>query len=215
MKLNRIFQILVPKDTKFFEWFEKDVENLVVGAELFVKLVKEKDTSKQVETIKEIKEIENIGDDITHNIYKELNQTFITPFDREDINQLAATLDDVLDCINGSAQRVKMFKPQNLIPEFHRIAELILEACNELKAAIKELKNLKHPEKITDHCIKVNYIENQVDEMYHTAISSLFENQTNAIELIKLKEIAATMEKATDKAEDVSDVIKTIIIKNA
>ncbi|OIP03139.1 MAG: hypothetical protein AUJ97_05170 [Bacteroidetes bacterium CG2_30_32_10] len=215
MKLSRIFQILVPKDTKFFELFEKDVENLVVGAALFVKLVNENDTALQVETIKKIKEIENIGDDITHNIFKELNQTFITPFDREDINQLAATLDDVLDCINGSAQRIKMFKPHHLIPEFGKIAELIYDACNELKVAIKELKNLKHPEKITESCIRVNYIENQVDEMYHTAISSLFETQTNAIELIKLKEIAATMEKATDKAEDVSDVIKTIIIKNA
>ncbi len=215
MKLSRIFQILVPKDTKFFDLFEKDTANLVAGAELFVKLVKENDTALQVETIKQIKEIENMGDDITHTIFKELNQTFITPFDREDIHELASTIDDVMDCINGSAQRIKMFKPQHLIPEFARIAELIFSACSELQVAVKELRNFKNPEKITESCIRVNFIENQVDDMYHAAISSMFETQTNAIELIKLKEIAMTMEKATDKAEDVSDVIKTIIIKNA
>jgi uncharacterized protein len=215
MKLSRIFQILVPKDTKFFDLFEKDAANLVSGAASFVKLVKEGDTALQEEIIKQIKEIENLGDDITHQIFQELNKTFITPFDREDIHELASTIDDVMDGINGSAQRIKMFKPQQLIPEFGHIAELIHSACKELLVAIKELRNLKHPEKITESCIRVNFIENQVDDMYHTAISSLFETQTNAIELIKLKEIAMTMEKATDKAEDVSDVIKTIIIKNA
>ena len=142
MKLSRIFQILVPKDTKFFDLFEKDLANLVTGAELFVKLVKENDTELQVETIKQIKEIENVGDDITHQIFQELNKTFITPFDREDIHELASTIDDVMDCINGSAQRIKMFKPQHLIPEFARIAELIHSACSELLVAIKELKNL-------------------------------------------------------------------------
>jgi uncharacterized protein len=215
MKLNRIFQILVPKDTKFFDLFEKDVENLVKGSELFVKLVKEDNSDLQVETIKQIKEVENVGDDITHQIFEELNKTFITPFDREDIHELASTIDDVMDCINGSAQRIRMFKPHHLIPEFARIAELINSACCEILVAIKALKNLKHPEKITESCIRVNFIENQVDDLYQAATSHMFDTMTNAIELIKLKEIVMTMEKATDKAEDVSDVIKGIIIKNA
>lgn len=215
MKLNRIFQILVPKDTKFFDLFDKDVDNLVKGSELFVKLVKEKDLEMQLEMIKAIKEIETTGDDITHQIFDELNKTFITPFDREDIQELAATIDDVLDLINGSAQRIKMFKPHYFIPEFNGIAELINSACCEIREAIKALQNLKHPEKIKEACIRVNSIENQVDDLYQSATSTIFENMTDAVELIKLREIISTMEKATDKTEDVSDVIKTIIIKNA
>jgi uncharacterized protein len=215
MKLNRIFQILVPKDTKFFDLFVKDVENLVKGSELFIKLVKEDNSDLQVETIKQIKEVENIGDDITHQIFEELNRTFITPFDREDIHELASTIDDVMDCINGSAQRIRMFKPHQLIPEFGKIAELINSACCEILVAVTALQNLKHPEKITESCIRVNFIENQVDDLYQAATSHMFDTMTNAIELIKLKEIVMTMEKATDKAEDVSDVIKGIIIKNA
>ncbi len=215
MKLNRIFQILVPKDTKFFDLFDKDVDNLVKGSELFVKLVKEKDLEMQLEMIKQIKEIETTGDDITHQIFDELNKTFITPFDHEDIQELAATIDDVLDLINGSAQRIKMFKPHYFIPEFNGIAELINSACCEIRVAIKALQNMKHPEKITESCIRVNSIENQVDELYQSATSNMFENIKDAIELIKLKEIVMTMEKATDRTEDVSDVIKTIIIKNA
>lgn len=215
MKLSRIFQIMVPKDTKFFDLFEKDVVNLVKGSELFAKLIRESNTPIQLEIIKQIKEVENKGDDITHQIFDELNKTFITPFDREDIQELASTIDDVMDCINGSAQRIRMFKPKHLIPEFHYIADLIHSACCEIQVAIKALKDLKNPEKITESCIRVNFIENQVDDLYQTATSLMFETETNAIELIKLKEIIMTMEKATDKTEDVSDVIKTIIIKNA
>lgn len=173
------------------------------------------DHDKHTELFKSIKELENQGDEIAHQIFDELDKTFITPFDREDIHQLTSTLDDVLDFINGTSQRIRLYKMKTFPAEFVRFSAVLLNGANEIRNAVRELYNLKRPEMIRQACIRINEVENQADDLYHSVISDLFENEKDAIELIKKKEVLQTMERASDRMEDVADVLKTIIIKLA
>ena len=162
-----------------------------------------------------IKQMENDGDDVAHKIFDELDKTFITPFDREDIHQLVSTLDDVLDLINGASQRIRLYKPKKFPAQFRELAVILVHGAEEVQAAVKELKNLKKPDKINASCVRINELENLADDLYHMVISDLFEHEKDAIELIKVKEVLQTIERACDRVEDVSDVLKTIIIKVA
>lgn len=215
MNLSKIYSFLVPKDRKFLPLFEEASENLVKAATHLNKMLLLKDSGLRDAAISEIKEMERLGDDITHHIFDELNKTFITPFDREDIQELTSSLDDVLDDINSAAQRIRLYKPKEINTGFIEISELIVQDAREIRTAIFELKNIKNPARIKAACHRINEIENLADEVYYKTITACFTEETDAIELIKNKEIIQTLEKATDMAEDVSDVLKTILIKSA
>jgi len=216
MGINKVFQFFVPKEKKFFPLFEGVAENLEKGAVLLNKLLLLIGNEEEKHSlVSQIKQCEEIGDDFTHKIFDELNKTFITPFDREDIQSLTSSLDDVLDYINSCAKRMELYKVVSLPKNTIEISELLVQASRELKIAIGELSNLKHPEVIKKSCIRLNEIENQVDDLYYMSVSDLFENEKDAIELIKKDAILKTLETATDKAEDVSDVLKSIIVKVA
>ncbi|MEI6124018.1 MAG: DUF47 family protein [Bacteroidota bacterium] len=216
MGLNKVFQYFIPKEKKFFPLFENVAENVEKGAILLNKLLLLIGNEKEKQAlVTQIKQCEEKGDDNTHKIFDELNKTFITPFDREDIQALTSSLDDVLDYINSCAKRIQLYKVTELPINTIEISELLVQATRELKVAIGELKNLKHPHVIKRACIKLNEIENRVDDLYYMSISDLFDNEKNAIELIKKDAILKTLETATDKAEDVSDVLKAIIVKVA
>jgi hypothetical protein len=215
MGINKFFQILVPKDKKFYPYFNAAADNLVDVSLVLCELMKANSWDERIPLITKIKGLEKKGDDITHNMFDLLNQSFITPFDREDINALISSIDDVVDYINGSAQRFLLYKPQSVPLEFIKLADLILEGSQTIKIAIQHLQDLKNPEEIKKACIHVNEIENLADDTYHLGISQLFEHETNTIELIKKKEIFQVLEKATDKLEDASDVLKSILIKQA
>ncbi len=216
MGLNKVFQFFIPKEKKFFPLFEAVAENVEKGAVLLNKLLLLFNNEEEKHSlVAQIKQCEELGDDITHKIFEELNKTFITPFDREDIQTLTSSLDDVLDYINSCAKRLELYRVTELPINTIEISELLVQASRELKIAIGELKNLKHPQVIKNACVKLNEIENQVDDLYYMSISDLFENEKNAIELIKKDAILKTLETATDKAEDVSDVLKSIIVKVA
>jgi predicted phosphate transport protein (TIGR00153 family) len=215
MGLNAFFQKLLPRDKKFFPMFESLADLIVEAARLLGRLFEETDYEKQAEIALRIKELETQGDDITHNIFDELDKTFITPFDREDIHQLTSTLDDVLDYINGVSQRVRLYRPRKFPPQFREFSIILFHGGEEIRKAVGELKNLKKPEKIMAACIRINELENLGDDLYHMVISDLFLHEKDAIELIKIKEVLQTIERACDRIEDVADVMKTIIIKVA
>lgn len=214
MKIGNLIRAFIPKETKFLDMFEDAANNIVKAAGLLNQLLMIDDVEKRNVLVKQIKEIESNGDTITHTIFEELNKTFITPIDREDIQSLTAFLDDVLDYINGTAQKIQLYKPKKFPPQFLEISDMILQAGRQIQIAVIELKNIKNPMKIKEACIKINEIENRADDAFHLGLSEMFENEKDAIELIKQKDILATLEKATDKAEDVADVLKTIIVKN-
>jgi len=215
MGISKLLHFLTPKEKIFYPMFEESAENLVKAAILLNKYFLIPDKEEKTKIITSIKEHEKVGDDITHRIYDELNKTFITPFDREDINKLNGSIDDVLDMINSFCQKIRNLSPKTEPKCFLEFSELVLQATREIKTAIIELKNLKNPKKIMDACIRINEIENQADEIYHNSLSQLFREEKDAIELIRIKDMLASLEKATDKAEDVSDVLKSIIVKNS
>jgi len=215
MNISKIFQILVPKDKKFFPLFEASAENMVKTAVLLNKLFLISDMAEKDQIIKKIKDHEKIGDEYTHNIFDELNKTFITPFDREDIYMLNSSMDDVVDYINGCAVKLKLSNPRDIPAEFLELSELILQGAREIKLTIEELKNIKNPQKIKKSCIRINEIENQADDIYHSALTNLYQNEKDAIELIKKIDILQNLEEATDKTEDIADIIKSIIVKMA
>ncbi len=213
MELKTALKFFTPKERKFYPMFEEAAENLVRGATLLNKYFLISDKTEKEKILISIKEHEHQGDNITHQLYNELNKTFITPFDREDIYKLTGKLDDVMDMINGFGQKVRNHPPKKEPKSFLELSELILQATQQIRVAIYELKNLKAPKKITDACIRINEIENQADDLYYQAIAELFQQEKDAIELIKVKAMLSSLEKATDSAEDVSDVIKSIIVK--
>jgi len=216
MNLNKVFQYFAPKDSKFLPLFVQNSNYLVQASELLIEVVKEQNNKeKQVEHIRAIKKLETQADDCTHAIFDTLNSTFITPFDREDIHKLTSTMDDVIDLIDGAAQRIELFSPKHLPPAYKKMAEIIYLAGLEIRRAVAELNNINNPINIKDACLKINTLENEADVLFHQTIKELFDNEKDAIELIKLRDIIITLETATDIQEDVADVIKSILIKNA
>jgi len=216
MNLDKFLKFFTPKDHEFFPLFEKGAQNLIKTAEVLKLLMATENPEQQITYIKQIKELEKIGDDVTHTIYDQLNKSFITPFDREDIQELASNIDDVVDTINGVGQRINLYKPKTYIPVFNEVAEVIYQASIEIELSVRNLKDaLNNKDKIMQSCITLNTLENKADELYHIGISMIFENEKDAFELIKKKEIMETLEKAVDKSEDVSDAIKTILMKMA
>lgn len=216
MSLNSIFQYFVPKDKKvFFPLFEKAAGNVVAMALLIVEAVNSTDFARRDELYQQIDKLENVGDDITHQIYLELGKNFITPFDREDIHSLATAIDDVADLIQGSANRMNLYQISEMTEPIQKLSELILQASYDLQKAVAELKDLKNVRNIAESCIRINSIENQADYVFDRAVADLFLYEKDAIRLIKYKEILAALETATDRCEDAANVMESIIVKNA
>jgi predicted phosphate transport protein (TIGR00153 family) len=216
MNVDSLLKFFVPKDTSFFPLFEEDSKVLIRASELLKSLMLTSAMEEREPIIKQIKSVEHEGDEITHKIYKQLNKSFITPFDREDIQSMTSAMDDVVDYINGTSQRIQLYKPKLINPLFIEFAEIISQAAKEIELSLLNLRDAgKNKEKIIQACINLNTLENKADDLYHTGISRLFEEEKDTIELIKNKEIFATLEKTVDTAEDVSDIIKTILIKMA
>lgn len=213
MGFDKIFQAFVPKDKKFFPLFNEAAQNLTKGSAALVDLMITTDEVKRLEIIRLIKSYETAGDKISRRIFDELNRSFITPFDREDIQHLAGSIDDVMDFINSSARRIKLYKVHSLPDDFTQIARLVQEAASQIEIAVKDLPRVKESPVIGIACLRINEIENQCDDIYHEVLSRLFEEEINAIELIKKRDIIMALEKASDKAEDVADVLKSIIVK--
>jgi predicted phosphate transport protein (TIGR00153 family) len=200
---------LIPKDTSFFKMFSAMSENLIAGAGALVDLFADyQDVDRKID---EIRRIEREGDELTHAILTKLNQTFITPIDREDIHQLASKLDDVLDFVNAAGARIAMYRITNPPPAAGELARIILMQSQELKKAVSLMQKNGN---ILVHCVEINRLENEADLVCQQAIAKLFEYEKDPINLIKIKELLEFLERATDKAEDVANVLETVVLKN-
>ncbi len=200
---------LIPRDTSFFKMFSEMSENLIAGANTLVDLFAD---YRNVEAkIHEIRRIEHRGDDMTHAILTRLNQTFITPFDREDIHKLASSFDDVLDFINAAGARIVMYRITNPPPAAGELAHLILAQSKELQKAVSLLQ--KNGD-ILAHCVEINRLENEADLVSRAPSPVSSNEEKDPITLIKTKELIEFLELATDRAEDVADVLETVVLKN-
>ncbi|HML58306.1 MAG TPA: DUF47 family protein [Ferruginibacter sp.] len=215
MSLNSILKIFLPKDRVFFALFENVSEVLVKMGDKVVEIINEPSYEERAKLIKEVDDMEHVNDDLTHSIFTELGKNFITPFDREDIHYLASALDDIADYIYASVKKINFYHVNPDDPGIRKMGELIQEGTVQVHKAVTELRNMKNMRQITDALVAINSIENQADDIFDMSIERLFATEPDAKEVIKKREIYQVMEIVTDKCEDASNVIESIIIKYA
>lgn len=216
MSLNSIFASLMPKEEKFFPKYQAIADRIVMGADLFTELVGSSDHDKQIELYTKIKAIETECDHLIIEIFEELNDAFVTPFDREDMHQLCDDMDDVMDYINASAKRLMLYHPSAIPAKALHMAEVILEGAKAIQAAVRELSHInKQPEIALQQCEKLHELEHEGDDVYDNFVKELFETENDVKQLIKIEEIMQNMEEATDRANHVGKTLKTIIVKYA
>ncbi len=203
-------QRFMPHDGDFFALFQKQAENIVAGAQAFVGMLEH--YTGVPEQVQSIKAIEHNGDEITHQIFRKLNQTFVTPFDREDIHELCSSMDDIIDLIDAAANRFVLYRVNEVRTGTIELSKVLAATTVELKEAIHAMES---PDKALHRVIEINRLENESDRICRTLIAQLFEEEKNPVEIIKWKEIFEVIETAVDKCEDVSNVIENVILKNA
>ena len=200
---------LIPRESKFFRMFADVSQNLTQGARLLHDILK--NPANMEPRLDQLQEIEHRGDEMTHGIITALNQTFITPFDREDIHRLTSSLDDVLDFVNAAGVRLRLYKiktPPSIAAE---LAAMIVEQSEELAQGVSLLEKNKL---VLEHCVEVHRPDNEADRLSRNAIADLFDNEKDPIHLIKIKELYEVLETATDKAEDAANVLETVALKS-
>ena len=201
---------LLPRERSFFTMFTEVTANIREGARALVNLFAD---YRDIESrAAHIKDLEHRGDQLTHELMMRLNQTFITPFDREDIHELASKLDDVIDLIDAVTSRLVIYRIHQLRPGAGELAHTLLKATEEIHAAVSLLEK---QDRILDHCIKINSLEKEGDRAVRAAIARLFEEEKDPIEILKWKEILESLETATDKCEDVANVLESVVLKSA
>ena len=204
---------LIPREGKFFVLFEQMAKIIVMAAQELKKLV---DTWEDVEkNVYRITEIEHEGDTTTHQIMFQLNRTFVTPFDREDIAMLANALDDVIDLIHAAADTMLLYKVNPPGQRAKELADIVLQIANEVQRAIPLLRQRGDLQKVLSFCVEINRLENVADKIFRAALTELFDDTTNIAEVIKWREIYQQMESATDKCVDVANVLEGVALKHA
>ena len=213
MGLTSFLKLFTPKSKIFFELFEKMADNSYKMASILKAVVAETDFDKRASLISQVEDLEHANDELTHNVFTELGRNFITPFDREDIHYLATSLDDIADYTYAAAKKINFYRVNPNDMGMQKMAELIEQGAAQVRIAVVELRDMKNMRNITEALVKINSIENQADDIFDMSIEKLFATEPDAKEVIKKREIYQVMEIVTDKCEDASNVIESIIIK--
>ena len=205
---------LMPRDDKFFDLFEVSAKNMVRAAESLKDMIYSWECFD--EKLEEMTRIEHQGDTITHEIMFQLNRSFITPFDREDIGLLAHSLDDVTDLIQSAADTMVLYKVKTPGKHARELADIIVQITTEVENAMPSLRrHTANLEKILNSCVEINRLENVADTIYRTALTELFDDDSDIANIIKWREIYEHMESATDMCEDVANVLESVALKHA
>jgi len=205
-------ELVIPQDKVFFDLFEQQAATVKEAAYQLVELTE--NFTNVREKRHAIEQLEHKGDKITHDIYQQLNRTFITPLDPEEITRLASNLDEVLDYIDGSAEKMFYYGIDNTDSHMVELAKLIYMSTVEIESAVKGIRSIKDPRYVEERCIEVNRLENLADDVLAQAVTDLFKT-TDAIAIIKLKDIYEHLETATDNCEDVANVLSDIAIRHS
>jgi predicted phosphate transport protein (TIGR00153 family) len=203
----------IPREERFFDLFEASAQNVVEAAHRLKDMV---DNWKNVEgSVAEITELEHQGDTITHSIMARVHRTFVTPFDREDIVQLAHSLDDIIDFIHAAADSMLLYRVGRPGPRAKELAEIIVQAAEEVEKVMPQLRKRIVLSQVLKRCVEINRLENVADRVYRSAMAELFSDSADIANVIKWREIYAHMESATDRCEDVANVLEGVAIKHA
>ncbi len=201
-----------PKKIDFFEIFDSALDNLSKATNVFLDMMNHFENFEKKAKI--IYEFEQDGDMFTHDIMKELNKTFLTPIDREDIHALASRIDDVLDLLWGATDRMVVYRIQKPTPEVISIAEDLQMTAEILKKALRELRAKSYTH-VQEHCIEINRLENRIDRKYRDALAGLLNNPNDPVYIIKWKDIYQLLEDASDRCEDIANILEGIVLKHA
>ncbi len=201
---------ILPRDQSFISMFVDLAETVNEAATALVEMLRDFDEPQK--SAEKIKQLEHKGDTITHALITKLNQTFITPFDREDIHMLSSRIDDVLDLVDAGASRLVLYRITRVRPGVQELAEILQLAAARILDAVR---TLDHHDHIMNYCIEINRLENEADRISRALIAELFAEEKDPVEILKWKEIIEVLETGTDKAEDVANVIEAITLKGA
>lgn len=215
MSLNALVRWLKPRETVFFDLLDASAANLLDAARAFDQGIKNGHAGKWDDFRRSIKEIEHKGDAITHEILDQLDKTFVTPIEREDILALAHALDDVVDCMDAAAERLVLYKIDPILPMAKQLSGLLVDGAEEMVPLISSLRTMSDVKAIRKRIRTVTGLENQSDAILHAALADLFENPTDPIYVIKWKEIFSLLEEATDRVELVAKVVGSTVMRNA
>lgn len=204
---------LLPRERQYFELFQQQTSVIRQGLDLFDSLLQDGTTRDR--TTLRIREVEREADEVAHRIFQQLNRTFITPFDREDIRLLAERLDDVMDLVEATAARLTIYEISELPDEVVKMAHVLQKAFDRISEAVAMLENTKHREEVFELCVEVNRLENEGDVLLRLALVSLFKEGADPLHVIKMKEVIENLEEAIDRCEDLANVLETILLKNS
>lgn len=210
-----LFHYFTPKDKKFFPLFEKLSMNLITMSTTLNALLNAPGGERRTALVNEIEQLEQVSDDLTRDTLRELGLNFITPFDREDIHNLVTHIADAAGFIHNTAKKIAIYKVKTITPEMIKLGDLIQKGAEEIDTAIKELQDVRSHTLMAESIVKINNLESEADLIYDLALNKLFEEEQDPIQLIKYKDLLTLLEIATDKCEDVANVLETIMIKNA
>lgn len=215
MGLNSFLKAFLPKDKIFFSLFEQIGENLQGMSKAFVQALNDPNYDSRRAALIKLEDWEHKNDNLSHKVFVELGQNFITPFDREDIHYLATALDDVADFMYAAGNKIVTYDVTEPNSYMKKMAEIVQLSVEQLAIAVDNLRDMKNIRAITECCVKVNSYENEADDVYTQSITDLFSSNLPAVEIIKLKDVYQDLEFITDKCEDATNIIESIIVKYA
>ncbi len=204
---------LLPRDESFFDEFEKQGRKTVEGCKALVSMVEAPgDIQAQA---KHISDIEHECDRITHAVVEKLHKTFITPLDRNDIHRLISKMDDVMDYVEAAAERIALYDIHVMTKDVADLARVLCVSAERVAEAVSGFRDLKHPQLILDKCIEINRLENEADAVLRGSLARLFREEKDPITIMKWKEIYELLETATDRCEDVANIIEGVVLENS
>ncbi|HYT77992.1 MAG TPA: DUF47 family protein [Actinomycetota bacterium] len=201
---------ILPREESFYDLFEKAAANLSEGARLLAKLLTDFHDPEAAHS--EIRQREHEGDEITHQIIRALNTTFVTPFDREDIHRLASNIDDILDAIEAVSDLLVLHRIENVLPEMRQLAEVLSRAADQVQQAMSEIRGFSGLDK---YWVEINRLENEGDRVYRKTVAKLFSGEYKAMDVLKWKDLVDQLEAAIDGCEDVANTLESIVLKHA
>ncbi len=203
----------MPQQQRFFDLFEEDAKNLLAGSKQLRDMLDHFEQAPRL--VKKLESLEHEGDRITHDLFAELNRTFVTPLDREDIHALASAIDTIMDQIEAAADTMVLYGVDAPTDQAKLLADIIVDSTEQIFQAIQLLRGRHNLREILVNCVEINRLENEADEVRRQVLAGLFKEEPDVIKLIKWKEIYELLERATDECEDVADVLQGIVLKNA
>ena len=204
---------LLPHDASFFAHFEHQGKKTVEGCRAFLEMVEQPGNMEA--RAERVKQIEHECDEITHAVVEALHKTFITPIDRNDIYRLITKMDDIMDYVEAAADRLALYDIPTMTKEAGELARCLVDSAEHVLGAVSSIRDLGKPNGILQHCIEINRLENVADGILRSALARLFREERDPIAVIKWKEIYETLESATDRCEDVANIIEGVVLENS